>query len=34
VKVDSSRRVSRTYDLCRQNRQICGAIDNVNDAFR
>jgi hypothetical protein len=34
VKVDSSRRVSRTYDLCRQNRQICGAIDNVNEAFR
>ena len=34
VKVDSSRRVTRNFDVCRQNREVCDAVDNVNDAFR
>jgi hypothetical protein len=34
VKVDSSRRVTRNFDVCRQNREVCDAVDNVQDAFR
>jgi hypothetical protein len=34
VKVDSSRRVSRNLEVCRQNREICNAVDNVRDVFR
>lgn len=33
-KVDASRRVTRSIDVCRQNRDVCGAIDSVSEAVR